>query len=380
MASTVAFRGVALALIGMAGAVAQDGENYASQRAAIAGTWTAKGYLTMTFNLDGTADVGPLAKIWKYHFVDSTHIVAVGFKGHGFSQTFEVHLDGPSPYIKQNGVFWHHSPAPHLASETKGAVTSYSFSGTGDRAVFIFQLSSPTIKGRPDCNTTGRYVIHMNVRSGVFAASVIANAQNKLIWKETLSVLVSGAGTCSNGAKAEDAGVITINDGEQVVATYGVEPTKANDVPIDADYPLPPVVRVAQWPTRSPVIRNILEQFFHDYCYSAADVPSKWCTHRSQQSFAAKLLSTKIPFVSYVANGSMGGVCLVGSLFGRSFFDQRGWQTYAERIAGRTATVLWRNNNIGGVGGAVFYKEDDRWRIDFVFNFCLPGGMPAYAG
>jgi hypothetical protein len=48
-----------------------------------------------------------------------------------------VHLDGPSPYIKQNGVFWHHSPAPHLASETKGAVTSYSFSLVSKTAVTL---------------------------------------------------------------------------------------------------------------------------------------------------------------------------------------------------------------------------------------------------
>jgi len=269
---------------------------------------------------------------------------------------------------------------PSFAAETKGSVTSFSFSGAGDRTVFVFRLSSPTIQGRPDCNTTGRYAIHMNVKSAVFAASLIANAQNKSIWKETPSVLVSGTGACSNGTNAEDARLITINDGDKIVATYLVEPTIINEVPIDADYPLPPAIRGVPWPTRSPVLVNIVDQFFHDYCYSAADAPNKWFTHRSQQVFAAKLLSMKIPFVSYVANGSMGSVCFIASLFGHRFFNEQSRQTYTERIVGRSATVLWRNNDFGGVGGAVFYKEDDHWRIDFVYNFCFPGGVPGYAG
>jgi hypothetical protein len=80
---------------------------------ALVGTWKAKGYSTITFNYDGTADVDSMSKVWKYRFVDRTHVVAVGLKGFGLSQTFEVHLDGPSPFIKQTDPFtktdviWH---------------------------------------------------------------------------------------------------------------------------------------------------------------------------------------------------------------------------------------------------------------------------------
>ena len=267
-----------------------------------------------------------------------------------------------------------------FASETKGTIVSFSLSGTGNQTVFLFRLSSTNAQGQPECDTTGQYAIHMNVKNAVFAASVIANAQNESFVKEPLSVDVVGTGSCNNRVSAEDARVLTITEGGKTIAVYRVEQTKANELPIDGGYPLPPIIRNVRIPTTSPAIEDLVEGFFHDYCYAAADTPSKWYTNRSQDIFAAKLLMLKIPFVTYVANGSMGSVCFLGGLFGRKFYDEQSRQTYTERIVGRSATVLWRNDNMGGIGGAVFYKENDHWKIDFVYNFTLPGGAPAYGG
>jgi hypothetical protein len=217
----------------------------------------------------------------------------------------------------------------------------------------------------------------MNAKTAVFAASLIANAQRKVIWKDSPSVLVSGTGVCSTGTNAEDAGVVTFNERGRVVAKYGIVQAKTNDVPIDAEYPLPPVIQNVPWPTGSPVLQKTVAMFLQDYCYSSADAPDKWFTRRSRQALSVSLWVMKTPFGRYVASNGMAAVCSIASLTGggAAFFDEQSRGTFTERIVGRSATVLWRYKDL--FGGAVLYKEDDQWKIDFAYHRSLPGEFSA---
>jgi hypothetical protein len=251
--------------------------------------------------------------------------------------------------------------AEALASTADGSVSSTAFLGIGEHAVFIFSLSSE-IKDRPSCNTTGNYVVHMNGKNAIFVVSLIIGTRNRANWNNTASVSVSGKNVCTAISNAEEVGTISIHDGKTEVGYLRPGIT----VPENPAYPAPPVIQSLQ-PAQSPVLEYIVDGFWHDYCSLPMDETfKKWATARSQLS-ALQNGIVKTPFGGYVDNGSIKLICTAGALFGRSFFDERSRQTYAERIRGRSATVLWRTSNPDYFHGFALYKEGDNWKIDYMY-------------
>lgn len=248
-----------------------------------------------------------------------------------------------------------------LASKTNGSVASVAFSGIGDQAVFVFSLSSE-IKDRPTCNTTGKYVVHMNGKNAIFVVSLIISMRNRADWNNTPSIFVEGKSVCATIPDAEEVATISVHDGATEVAYLrpGIL------IPVSPAYPQPPVIQSLK-ATQSPVLEYIVDGFWRDYCSLPMDETfKKWVTVRSQLSGVQKAIVNN-PFGGYVASGSLKLICAGGSLFGRSFFDERSRQTYVERVTRRSATVLWRTSSPDLFHGAALYKEGDNWKIDFLY-------------
>jgi hypothetical protein len=256
-----------------------------------------------------------------------------------------------------------------MASEAKGSIASFAFGGVGEKTLFVFRLSGE-IKGKPACNTSGRYAVHMNVRNMAFAASLIINTRKPTLWEKMPSVWVAGKDTCTNVPDAEDLNRILIYEGDSPVAGFepGFPIRYYNPlIPVDADHPLLPLI-VSLQPTRSPVLESRVEQFEHDYCaLKIEETAKKWNTSRSQLPVALDLL-LKTPFVGYVGNGSLKSICLADELVGASLFDERSRRTYVERIVGRTAIAIWRTSKPDLFHGIGLYLEAGEWKMDFHFN------------
>jgi hypothetical protein len=256
-----------------------------------------------------------------------------------------------------------------MASEAKGSLASFAFGGVGEKTLFVFRLSGE-IKGKPSCNTSGKYAVHMNVRNMAFAASLIVNTRKSKQWEKMPSVWVAGKDACTNVPDAEDLNRILIYEGDSPVAGFepGFPIRYYNPlIPVDADHPLLPVIASLQ-PTRSPVLESRVEQFERDYCaLKIEETAKKWDTSRSQLPMALEL-PLKTPFVGYVGNGSLKSICIAGKLAGASLFDERSRRTYVERIAGRSAIAIWRTGKPDLFHGIGLYLEAGEWKMDFRYN------------